>query len=380
MTRDFYELFIRLVRLGIGHTGTTGYTEISDWEALKALAGKQGLTAVVLDGIEEFKRLNVQGVQGPDQQFLLQWIGEVMQNYETRYVAYEKAISSLAGFYIQHGFKMMVLKGYACSLNWPNPNHRPCGDIDIWQFGQYKEADAALAREKGIKIDNSHHHHTVFYWGDFMVENHYNFVNVHAKRSSKKLEVLFKELGSKLHLNFDYNDNRGIKKGCKIQSVKVNGEKVHLPSPNLHALFLIRHMVSHFAAAEISLRHVLDWAFFVEKHGVDVDWEWLIYVLKKYHMKEFFDCINAICVDDLGFKIELFAYIQFDPLLKERVLNDIISPAYESASPKNLIPRLIYKYKRWQGNAWKQRLCYSESRFETFIMGLWSKALKPASI
>ena len=71
-------------------------------------------------------------------QMKLEWIGEVLQNYEQRYSAYENAIGSLADFYNQHGFKMMVLKGYACSLDWPKPEHRPCGDIDIWQFGQQK--------------------------------------------------------------------------------------------------------------------------------------------------------------------------------------------------------------------------------------------------
>lgn len=65
---------------------------------------------------------------------------------------------------------MMVLKGYACSLDWPKPVHRPCGDIDIWQFGKQKDADAALEAEKPVqvvqkgqefKVDSSHHHHTV---------------------------------------------------------------------------------------------------------------------------------------------------------------------------------------------------------------------------
>lgn len=92
-------------------------------------------------------------VHGSISQMLrLQWKGEVMQNYEVRYQEYEKAISSLAGFYNQHGFKMMVLKGYACSLDWPNPKHRPCGDIDIWQFGKQAEADRLITRELGVKI------------------------------------------------------------------------------------------------------------------------------------------------------------------------------------------------------------------------------------
>ena len=389
MTRELRNHFIHFVRLGLGHETVLGSMKDDsamasdtlldsgavDWVALKALAGKQGLTAVVLDGIEEFKRLNVQGVQG---------IGEVIQDYEARYTDYEKAISSLAGFYNQHGYKMMVLKGYACSLNWPNPNHRPCGDIDVWQFGRQREADAALAREKGIKIDNSHHHHTVFYWRDFMVENHYDFVNVHAHRSSAKMEKVFKELGNFKVESGAFSVDSQLKgcsvEGCKISSVEVCGEKVYLPSANLHALFLIKHMVSHFAAAEISLRQVLDWAFFIKKHTKEIDWNWLNGMLEEYHMKDFVSCINAICVEDLGFEASIFGGFQFNPQLKNRILEDILEPEYGLAGPMGFFQSVIYKYKRWQGNAWKQRLCYNESRWESFWTGIWAKILKPASI
>jgi hypothetical protein len=113
----------------------------------------------------------------------LEWIGEVLQNYEGRYLGYKKAIGSLAGFYNRHGFKMMVLKGYACSLDWPKPEHRPCGDIDEWLFGQQQAADRELGswlkvHGSGVEIDNSHHHHSVFEWGEFTVENHYDFINI----------------------------------------------------------------------------------------------------------------------------------------------------------------------------------------------------------
>lgn len=218
------------------------------------------------------------------------------------------------------------------------------------------------SHDPSFKIDSSHHHHTVFEWMGFSVENHYDFVNVYAHKSSRELEKVFKELGK--------DDSH---------SVEVRGERVYLPSPNLHALFLIRHMVSHFAAAEISLRQVLDWAFFVEKHTKEVDWEWLMPLMEKYHMIEFFNCINGICVEDLGFSSTIFPYVQYLPELKQRVLNDILEPAYCSAEPSGLIKRIIYKYRRWQGNAWKQKMCYGESRWSAFWMGIWAKMLKPAS-
>ena len=357
MNQDLQNTFTSLVRLGIGHVSCPLPYRI-DWKTIEELSNKHGLLAVVVDGIERLPEQH-----RPPKALLLEWIGNTLQSYEQRYTLYEKAIGKLAGFYNQHGYRMMLLKGYACSLDWPKPEHRPCGDIDIWQFGQWREADSALTAELGIMIDGSHHHHTVFDWIGFSVENHYDFVNVHAHKSSKELEVVFKELGA--------DDSH---------YVEVNGERVYLPSPNLHALFLIKHMVSHFAAAEISLRQVLDWAFFVEKHTKEVDWDWLLPLLDQYHMKEFFNCINAICVGDLSFDVKIFPNVQFDPSLKDKVLADILSPKWTAAEPKGFFKRMAYKYCRWQGNAWKQRLCYNESRWSMFWTGIWAKLLKPASI
>ena len=360
MVTNFQTTLLNFICQGIGHSIRNNYHSI-EWGALHNAAIQQGLSAIVLDGINA-SFINIKSTSS-DNQNKLEWIGEVMQNYEGRFKEYERAIALLAKFYNEHGLKMMVLKGYACSLDWPKPEHRPCGDIDIWLFGKQKEADALFVKEKGIKVDTSHHHHTVFGWNGFTVENHYDFVNIYSRQSSKELEIIFKKLGQD-----------------DTHFAEVNGEKVYLPSPNLHALFLIKHMVSHFAAAEITLRQVLDWAFFVEKHTNEIDWKWLVGLLKKYHMKDFYNCINAICVGDLGFDVRLFPSVQFDSVLKGKVLADILSPAYGSAEPHGFVKRMTYKYRRWQGNAWKQRLCYPESRWCAFWMGIWAKLLKPAAI
>ena len=348
---------ITLVRLGIGNYASALPKEV-DWAKVRDIAEQQGLYAIVLDGIEKLPQS-----YRPPQEILLEWIGEVLQGYEYIYEQYGKTISELAGFYNCHGYKMMVLKGYACSLDWPKPNHRPCGDIDIWQFGAYKEADKAIASEKGVKVDKSHHHHTVFEWRDFTVENHYDFINVHHHRSNVEIDKEFK----KLAMDDSY-------------SVKVGGEKVYLPLPNLHALFLMRHAMNHFSTSEISLRNLLDWAFFVEKHGKEVDWEWLVQRMEYYGMMPLFQIFNAICVEELGFKVSLFPTVQFLPDLKEKVLKEIISPSFGSVEPKNIFRRVVFKYKRWRGNGWKHELCFNESLWSAFWSGVWSHILKPASI
>lgn len=362
------QTFFVLLRLGIGHTDITDGIDfprlsVEEWLDLKILAEKQGLSAVVLDGIERLQKELM-----PPKLMLVQWIGEVSQIYEKRFAEYRKAIGDLAGFYNSHGFKMMVLKGYACSLDWPKPEHRPCGDIDVWLFGQQKEADAALSswfKTQGLQaaIDISHHHHTVFEWQGFTVENHYDFINVHHHKSHVGLEQIFKKLGEN-----------------ETNYVELNGEKVYLPSPNLHALFLIRHALNHFASIGINLRQVLDWAFFVKAHGKEVDWLWLEEILDRFGMLKLYGVFNAICVEDLRFEVNIFQKVQFEPALKERVLNEILSPQFSTDLPKRIIRRSIYKYRRWKGNAWKHELCYKESMWSAFWSGVWNHLLKPASI
>ncbi|MBQ8969403.1 MAG: nucleotidyltransferase family protein [Bacteroidaceae bacterium] len=366
VTADLRETFLSLVRLGIGNYSVVPMHERMDWDAIKALAGKHGLSAVIVDGIEQLS-----DEQRPPKIILLQWIGEVLQGYEYRSERYRKTIAEMAAFYNQHGFKMMVLKGYACSLDWPKPEHRPCGDIDIWLFGQQKEADAALLKAntnstnktKKFEIDNSHHHHSVFNWGEFMVENHYDFINVHHHKSNVEFEKLLKELAK---------DDSYV--------VELYGEKVYLPSPNLHALFLLKHIMIHFASEGITLRQLLDWALFVNAHRKEVDWSWLEGVLNQYGMRRLYDIFNAICIDDLGLDVHIFTRIQFEPNLKERVLQDILNPEYVAELPAGFFRRTHFKYRRWKGNAWKHELCYKESMWSAFWSGVWNHLLKPSSI
>ena len=352
------EMFLQLIRLGIGNGTITHYYVGVLWEKVKALSDQHGLSAVLVDGIENLPENN-----RPPQEQLLQWIGELLQGFEYRYEAYKRAIAELGGFYNPRGYQMMVLKGYVCSLDWPKPEHRPCGDIDIWLCGKQKEADIALTAEKGIRIDKSHHHHTVFCWQDFMVENHYDFVNTSSHKSSRNLEVIFKELGK------DYS-----------HFIEVFGQRIYLPSPNLHALFLIRHNMNHFASSEINLRQLLDWAFFVKRHGKEVDWLWLESILEQFGMKKLYDTFNAICVEDLGFEVNIFTRVQFEPLLKERVLKEILVPKYSNVLPSNIFKRVYYKYRRWKANDWKRKLCYNESAWSSFWTGVISHLMKPSSI
>lgn len=353
-----HQSFLQLVRLGIGTSNEVAIPERIDWNELMALAAKQGLSAIVIDGLEKLPDNH-----RPPKELLLRWIGETLQNYEYRFEQYRRAIAEIASFYKEHHFKMMILKGYACGLDWPRPEHRPCGDIDIYLFGKQKIADEVVSKEKSIIVNNSEPHHSVFYWSDFMVENHYDFIDVNHRRSSAKLEAIFKQLAEH-----------------KTHTINVLGENVVVPSSNLHALFLVYHTMLHFTSTEMSVRQILDWAFFAKKHTKEVNWSWLIEKLNEFHLMDFFNILNTICVKYLGFKFEIFQYEHSEHEMVERVMNDTLAPEFIGKEPANLIARVWFRYRRWISHEWKHKLCYKESMWSAFWSGVWGHLLKPKSI
>lgn len=361
--QDLKNTFLTLVRLGLKKSSTS-VPKVIDWQKIYDLAICQGLTAIVLDGAQVLSDMGLL-IEGRsfDSKLKKQWIAQVVTGYERKYEDYRDTISKLTSFYNKHGIKMMLLKGYGLSLNYPLPNHRPCGDIDIWVFGHYREADSILSRELSIPIDTSHHHHTVFRYQGYVIENHYDWVNTFSDYSNAEMEKVFKRLA--------VDDSH---------SITINNQVVYLPSPDLHALFLLRHSMSHFASTSMSIRQLLDWGFFVEKHSQEINWEWLLSTLERFHMKDFMICLNAICVADLGFDMSIFPTMQIDVFLKDRVLNDMLTPEFSDKQPSTFYGRILFKYRRWRANSWKHKLCYKESMFITFITGVCAHIMKPSSI
>ena len=138
--------FLSLLRWGIGKESEPFQGTVY-WDIVETMAVKHGLLAVVYDAV-----LQLPEGQRPPQVTWLRWIGQVIQGYEARHEAYRKAVMDLASFYNAHGYRMMLLKGDACGGDWPRPEHRPYGDIDIWLFGKQKEADDMVIAKKVLRL------------------------------------------------------------------------------------------------------------------------------------------------------------------------------------------------------------------------------------
>lgn len=354
------QILLRLIRIASGNdSGCIIPPDFNRWQRLSTLSSIHGVSALSVDGLSEYMRnggepLSLDTAEFEDVKF--EWFGSLCQ-VEEEYDNYKTCIAQLAEYYRSIGVKMLVLKGYGVGLDWPVPSHRPVGDIDIWLFGKQKEADQRISKDLGIEIDNSHHHHSVFSYKGLMVENHYNFVNVFDKPSSRRIEKRLKLLAS--------------------DCLATDMENVYLPTADFNALFLIRHCAGHFSSAGIKLRQLLDWLFFVRAHHEEIDWDALYDVLRKENMYRFANSLNSIGVIYFGFDQSIFPELENDRALVDRIMKDILTPEFKQAEDGSLLSGLTVKPKRWWHNRWKYKICYPDNLFVSFLFNFAGKLMKP---
>lgn len=334
------------------------------WQVLYQLAVRQGVAGIVWDGIlksEQAGQFIPEGIL--PRELRIQWcwhVGEI----ERRNKRQQQVVAQLSAFYRTLGIQTMLLKGHGLARCYPIAEHRPCGDIDIWLYGRQQEADDALQAAWNIAVDTGKHHHTTFVVDGVMVENHYDFLNVHAHASNRRIEQMLQHLA--------------LQPG---EEFMIGGACVQLPCADFNALFLLRHAAAHFAADRIVVRHVMDWAMFVEQYHAQIDWPHLKQFTREMNMHRFLDCLNSLSIDWLGMDASFVPPFERNPVLECRVAKEILTPEFDEAVPKGGIPKVLrFKFRRWWANRWKHRIVYREGLAQTFFLQLWSHLLKPRSL
>ena len=350
-----------------------------NWQEVIDLSFDQWVAAIAVDGLQECLPLTTpegKGTQGGEslelsldspelEDLKYEWFGSVFQAEED-YKKYVEDIASLAKAYSEAGIEMMVLKGYGLSLNYPVPAHRPVGDIDIYlnddpstgsgqaRLPAWRRGDEVI-RRRGIAIDYSHHHHSVFNWRGQMVENHYDIVNRYAGKSGRMEDDMLKQMATE---------------GRK--EVIVDGIKVYLPSATFNGIFILRHASAHFAGSHITLRHLLDWALFVDKQWKEIDWPFVTDWLTRLGLRRFFCCMNALSIDYLGIEAEKFPVLERDAALEQRVLADILHPTFSEKGSG-----FLFKLRRLRANIWKRNLVALEPLVPRMVRLAWSHVVRP---
>lgn len=256
------DILLKLVRIAMGWETDFSLAKNVDWKEVLLLAQEQGVNAIAVDGLEIWMKHEPQLLSSPnDKQILLEAIG-LLRMVEVNNLHQLSALKKLSQILSDNEIPFMIMKGFACAQYYPNPNHRPCGDIDIYPGPLFDESNQAL-KDAGVGVDPYYYRHSASIIDGVMIENHKILGDLRGpKKQTRELEEWLKR-----------EANKSIEGGKNVNVMEHDIPRGVFPSANFNALFLPWHVSAHFAFERVTLRHLLDWALFLNKDGKDVDVE-----------------------------------------------------------------------------------------------------------
>ncbi len=282
-------------------------TDISnqEWEYIYNFGVQQGIAAIQFNGLQQLVDTQVDlPFHLPERKLKMKWFAHAMQ-VEKYCKSQLKTAAELAGIYAQNGIRTVVLKGIAAGLNYPQPNYRPCGDLDCFLMGDYEKGNV-VAEEAGATVTPNHYKHSQISFRGLTVENHRFCTPIRGDKRLKQFESLLQSL---IH----------------EEGTTVLGEtNLEVPSPMFDALFLIHHAQRHFLTEGIVLRHLCDWAMLLRKHGDNIDWAQINRYTKKYGLKYFADTMTRVSVKYLGITTPKNYMLDEDDAMDSFLMDSII--------------------------------------------------------
>ena len=355
------KLFI-ILRLGLDITNTSdepirlfkGMTE-KELEELRLLSQEQGVGGICFSGIRKaITALGQEGQSLMDTMAYLKWLGMTAKRAQLNEMQLQTT-KALAGEWGKHGIKMMLMKGQANGLLYPNPMHREKGDVDVFLLRDgscaYAEGNEA-ARKMGMQVDDSWYKHSQISANGETVENHQYFVHTRDGKRGKNLDKKLRELVF-VDKYETYPDS-----------------EILLPPVMFNALFLTYHALAHFVSEGMHLKQVVDWAMFLKQENKNIDWQILYKLSDEYKLRVFLECMNMIALRrfriqgkfSVSSELSQQAEKIMDSVLHDK---DFVFSSGESgwANRRHLIKNLFkyrWKYEEVYGiSIWKQMWYYA---------------------
>lgn len=368
------------------------------WVDVLKLAANHGVMAIAWDGyqaitervkparlaLDEFESLNIR----------LSWKLAV-QEQEKNYQQYRESLGRLGKIYSDANLKILILKGYGLSLNYPVPQHRITGDIDVYEMeGRSYEADKLIHDVTGSKIERSkrsHHSHASF--EGILLENHLNLrcENANPLARTEREKLLTDALGigdapfntangsANAAAGRNIGDARNNAnamtdaiKGSACTPLDLDGARLYLPSPTFNAIFLMNHMSRHSRVDGFALRQICDWMTFVQRHSAEVDWEYVQKAWEKLGITDYAQLVNGLLVKYLGMDRTLVPAISEDGSKIDGLLSlAVVFGHYTGNHLRNFCITLGNAIKRkrvFRGNSLAKVIWTSVSGFTVLVL------------
>lgn len=274
------DIFFKLLRSAIWNTAPElDYVPTEqEWNEIYAISKEQTVCGIMLDAVTKLP-----DVQKPNLKLRLAWI-MLQKAIGAQNMKMNGTLANFLTELTQHSLKPYLLKGQGVAQNYHTPNHRVCGDIDIYftpqQFGQAVN----FFSSKGCELEGGPE--------DSHTETTYSGIKVEIHRKSATFYT------SRLQRRYDEIIAHVIEQENTL--IEIEGHSVNVFPPIANALQLLSHMLRHIIFSGLGLRQVCDWMLFVYKYQKDLDKELFEKYAKDLELWETYKVVTAIATDYLG--------------------------------------------------------------------------------
>ena len=353
------DVLFLLLRLGLGLSSfnedcipVLEALSIEDWTKIIDVSSRQGVAAIAFDGLQIVYKC----APGIDlvldrrewKTLKYDWFGQQL-SLEISNEHQISVMNELAHLWSDAGIRMLLFKGQANGLLYPNPSHRSTGDIDCFLMGKYEEGNR-VAHEAGGKVDTHWYKHSQIRFKGESFENHQYFVHT---RDGKKGKELNQKLCDFLLPEVEY--------------ASFPGSIVLLPPVMFNALFLTYHGLAHFLSEGLRLKQVTDWVMFLNKEQARIDWDTLNSLCEEFHLSRFLTVMNDIAVQKFGVRLSS-AGISTENRFSEKTVKSILYDDDYVFSSGNSAWRNRFHLVR---NMFKYRWKYKEIYGQGILKQLW---------
>ncbi len=199
-----------------------------------------------------------------------------------------------------------ILKGYASALYYPDPLMRSMGDVDfLVDTDNFEIADRALKENGYAATGKEHDVHDVYLGKVCRCEMHFQPSGIPQGKAGVKVRKYLADLLP-----------------CSETKQTELGE-ITVPSTFHHGLIILLHMCHHLTGDGLGLRHLCDWAVFINSIGEEKFLDMFEKVLKDIGLWEFAKVMTFISCEYLGCPKMRWAS-DADKSLADFILIDII--------------------------------------------------------
>ena len=300
------KLFLQLLRHGLFSNSIEFSFDKSriDWKAVYYLVKKQTVLVNVYDGIQM-----LDADSRPSKAILLDWFAKTIQVERGNQLLNERLVE-VVNRYKEKGLSPVLLKGQGLGQYYPNHLHRQSGDIDLYFFGQYDEANAVAAELEGVQFHPDTFYHRAFVYKGVEVENHRVYVDFNSKRNQRAWEKV-----------------QQLVPLVQNEKLKIGDFEVDVPCPQMNVIYVFLHFMHHFLQVGVGMRQVCDWTCLWNAKHDEIDKDLFLQCVDLLRIRRAMTALTYIVTTYLGLPA---AYIPLDattPQAKEDgdlMLRDIL--------------------------------------------------------